>query len=234
MSKWLRPSLFSVLATLAAVSIALGQEGDVQEDTNTFDRQYIDTDDLKRGAPHLLLEWPQLSDLVRWSRDLETAVVSEDLGRAAELLPEFRVRVDTLAAAAIPEFLVAHEDSVRGVIDSLAAHIVLADTLLAEMPGVLVADSTALNDPTDERTLITGNTAVTVPSGVFVGEADSLPTAEVQGQPMTFVDLISLALSDLDQLVHLTRNAGAPEPTPVPNDGEPNSSPDRAQPPPEP
>jgi hypothetical protein len=157
----------------------------------------------------MLAEWPALGNLVRGSRELETAVAGDDQTLSGELLVAFRARVDSLAATPLPAFMVPQADTVRATLDSLAAHLARAEAWLGALPPApTTTDGEALNEAERRRTLVTGRTAVTVPAGVRVGSEDSLPTAELADQEENFIDLLNLALADLDLLVHLTRSAG--------------------------
>ena len=110
------------------------------------------------------------------------------------------------------------------------AEALLADTVPGEI-GVPTGEERP-NVSDRDRTYTTGPTAVTVPAGVDVGEADSLPGAELEGgTPVTYVDLVADALDELDRLVHLVRKVGA---TPSPGGAGDPRSPGTGAPPREP
>lgn len=211
---------------------ALAQADSIPEPEG-FRRQYLDAG-AYRTAALTLREWPDLGALVRWSRQLERAVAEDDQTLSGELLAEFRVRVDSLGSRPLPAFMERSADSVQVALDSLEAHLDRADAWLAALPPVPVrSDGEAVNEASNQRTLVTGNTAVTVPPGVRVGTEDSLPTAELPGEEENFVDLVHRALADLDRLVHLVRTSGRraggpasesqppPAPSPSPDTGPP-------------
>lgn len=199
------PTLGALLLALAAGSPAVGQEPAPAEG---FRRQYLDADAYRSG-PASLAAWPELGELVRGSRELEAAVAEDDQTLSGELLLAFRAGVDSMAARPLPVFMEPQADSVRATLDSLAAHLARAEAWLGALPPAPSAgEGEAPNEVQRERTLVTGRTAVTVPAGVKVGSADSLPTAVLAGEEENFLDLLNLALSDLDLLVHLARTAG--------------------------
>jgi hypothetical protein len=104
---------------------------------------------------------------------------------------------------------------VRAVLDRIEARLDGADSLLASSLPAAVVDPTGEERPNvsdRERTYATGPTAVRVPAGVDVGDADSLPGARIDrfaGDP-TYIDLVAESLTELDALVHLVRRVGAP------------------------
>jgi hypothetical protein len=203
------PVLGAILLALAGGPTAGAQEAAPPEG---FQRQYLRADSYRTGTV-TLAEWPELGELVRGSRELETAVAGDDQTLSGELLVAFRAGVDSLAARPLPAFMEPRADSVRATLDSLAAHLARAEAWLGALPPApTTTDGETLNEAERRRTLVTGRTAVTVPAGVRVGSEDSLPTAELAGEEENFIDLLNLALADLDLLVHLTRTAGrAPE-----------------------
>lgn len=193
-----------------------------------FQRRYLDPVELRDARPQLR-DWPALSRLVLWADGLETALAEDDRTLTGELLAEFRSRVDSLAAGPLPPVLAERADTVGAVLRSLTADLDRADQALAALPPPpATTGDEAPNAPEQQRTLVTGRTAVTVPSGVQVGEADSLPTAALEDGGLNFLDLMALALADLDRLVHLTRTAGAP--TTDPPSGRSSPLPDTAPP----
>lgn len=199
------PALGAVLLALAGGPQAVAQEAASPE---SFEREYLRSDAYRTGTT-TLAEWPALGGLVRGSRQLEAAVAGDDQTLSGELLVAFREDVDSLAAAPLPAFMEPRADSVRATLDSLAAHLARAEAWLGALPPApTTTDGEALNEAERRRTLVTGRTAVTVPAGVRVGSEDSLPTAELAGEEENFIDLLNLALADLDLLVHLARTAG--------------------------
>lgn len=208
------PILATALAISAvAVAPAVAQTGDEpaeRPERRGFERRYIDAD-AYRSDRVLLRDWPALERLLAGSRALEAAVAGDDQTLSAELLAEFRARVDSLSESPLPDFLAARADTVRAAIEAIGASIDRAEASLDTIPPrARPTGGEGVNAPERQRTLVTGNTAVTVPAGVEVGGRDTLPTAEVGGEPRTFVDLVALALADLDRLVHLVRTAGEP------------------------
>ncbi|MGH7549272.1 MAG: hypothetical protein ACREMD_15400 [Gemmatimonadota bacterium] len=176
-----------------------------------FRRQYLDADAYRTGGA-TLREWPSLGALVRWSRELERAVAEDDETLSGALLAEFRTRVDSFATESLPAFMAPSADSVDAAIDSLGAHLDRAEAWLEALPPAPTpTGDEAVNEAARKRTLVTGRTAVTVPAGVKVGAEDSLPTAALPGEEENFLDLVNLALADLDRLVHLVRTTGRPE-----------------------
>ncbi len=200
------PLLGALLPALAGVAPAGAQEPAPPEG---FRRQYLQAEAYRTETTATLAKWPALGELVRESRELETAVAGDDQTLSGELLVAFRVGVDSLAARPLPAFMEPQADTVRATLDSLAAHLARAEAWLGALPPAPSAtNGEAPNEAERERTLVTGRTAVTVPAGVRVGSEDSLPTAELPGEEENFLDLLNRALSDLDLLVHLTRTAG--------------------------
>lgn len=197
----------AMVASLPA-SPALAQEEDPRP--GGFQRQYLEVESY-RSDVSTLRGWPSLGGLVRWSRELERAVAEDDQTLSGELLQVFRSKADSLADEPLPAFLKPSADSVAAALDSLKAHLDRADAWLEALPPAPeVTEGEAANEAGRQRTLVTGNTAVTVPAGVQVGTLDSLPTAELPGEEENFVDLVNLALADLDRLVHLVRTTGSP------------------------
>lgn len=178
-----------------------------------FEPRFIDAESY-RDSQVLLYDWPALTDLVRWSGPLAEAIAVDDATLPAELLAELRERVAALSAAEPPSFLAARRDSVAAILDVVEARLNQADAMLAESLPAEIADPTGEERPnvTDrDRTYATGPTAVRVPAGIGVGEADSLPGAEIAaGAALTYVDLVALALDELDGLVHLVRKSREP------------------------
>ncbi len=200
-----------------------------------FRRQYLDADAYRtRGAT--LREWPSLSALVRWSRELERAVGEDDQTLSGGLLAEFRTRVESFATEPLPAFMEPSADSVGAAVDSLEAHLDRAEAWLEALPPAPTpTGGEKANEAARQRTLVTGQTAVTVPAGVSVGASDSLPTAELPGEEENFLDLVNLALADLDRLVHLVRTSGRPEgASGSPSPPAPTPSADTGRPPREP
>lgn len=227
--------LVVILISLIFAPQIRGQES---EDRPGFRRQYLEVETY-RDQKILLRDWPALSRLVAWSATVEESVAQEADTLSTEMFEEFRVRADSLAAQPLPSFFTGEgADSVRATLEELVAILGEADSLLGEAPETpeRVAGE-QLNTPSEERTLVTGNTAVTVPAGVAVGKADSLPRAELGPEDLNFVDRLTLALTAVDRLVHLTRAAGADQTGEVnrePTAEESSSPTDRAAPPPEP
>lgn len=187
---------------------ARAQSGDPEP--KGFQRQYLQVEAYRTGDV-TLHEWPSLGALVRWSRELERAVAEDDQTLSGELLMAFRAKVDSFATEPLPAFMEPSADSVGMALDSLEAHLDRADAWLEALPPVPeTMDGEGVNEAHRRRTLVTGNTAVTVPAGVRVGTEDSLPTAELPGEEENFLDLVNLALADLDRIVHLVRTIGSP------------------------
>lgn len=180
-----------------------------------FEPRFIEADSY-RDSQVLLHDWPALTDLVRWSAPLAEAISLDDATLPAELLDELRMRVEQLAEAGPPASLAARRDSIASILDAVEARLDEADSMLAESLPSDIADPTGEERPNvadRDRTYATGPTAVTVPAGIDVGEADSLPGAEIaDGGTITYVDLVTEALAELDGLVHLVRKSGGPSP----------------------
>lgn len=198
-----------------------------------FEPRFIDTE-AYRGDEVLLYDWPALTQLVRWSAPVAEAIARDDGTLSAELLQEFRDRVGALSEGETPPFLTTQSDSVRAILKRVEARLDRADAMLAESLPATVADPTgeALPNVSDrERTYATGPTAVTVPAGVDVGDADSLPGARIDGSvgSPTYVDLVAESLAELDGLVHMVRKIGEPA-RKAPEGGGSKPSPDRAPP----
>jgi hypothetical protein len=229
------PLLLGMLISLSLAPQARGQES---EDAPGFQRHYLEVETY-RDQKILLRDWPALSRLVAWSAALEETVAEEADTLSTEMFEEFRARADSLATEPLPPFFTGEAaDSVRVTLEELVAILGEADSLLGEAPETPArVAGEQLNTPAEERTLVTGNTAVKVPAGVAVGEADSLPSAELGPEELNFVDRLTLALTTVDRLVHLTRAAGGDQTEAVnrePTAGESNSPTNRAAPPPEP
>ncbi len=211
---------FGTVAALLAPAVARSQTP--SETPKSFQRIYIDAGEY-RGDQTLLYDWPALTRLVVWSRGLESAVSGADETLSAELLAGFRVRVDSLREGPLPEFLGERADSVGASLGRIDAILEAAEGSLSAIPEARVTprEGEASADARNQRTLVTGSTAVTVPAGVAVGSArDSLPSVTFEGgEAVTFVDRIGLALLELDRVVHLTRTASrspdGPAPTPA-------------------
>lgn len=212
----MRHRTFHIALIVAAVTVVAPGQGTAQTtdstgsidatDSETFTRRYIDAQ-ARRSHRVLLRDWPELTSLLTWSRRLETAVTVEDQTLSADLVEEFRARVDTLASRPVPEFLAARSDSVEATFASIRSRLDRAgEALEAEGPSVRPEEGQAPNASDRKRTLVTGETSVTVPSGVAVGDRDTLPRARIEGgETGNYVDLVALALADLDRLVHLVR-----------------------------
>ncbi|MDX1624236.1 MAG: hypothetical protein R3199_09670 [Gemmatimonadota bacterium] len=206
------PPLLAVLALIALAAPASAQEPASEErEAPGFERKYIDAS-AYRGDPVLLRDWPALSRTLQWTRRLEAAVAQDDRTLSADLIEGFRARIDSLERSPRPAFLETRADSVDTALGSIRARLDSAEASLAALPPeAKPTGEEADNAPDRQRTLVTGNTAVTVPAGVRVGEADTLPAAELEGEPENFVDHLALALAGLDRLVHLVRTAGPDE-----------------------
>jgi hypothetical protein len=232
------PRLPSVplLAALVLAAPRMLSAQEASEPPASFERTFIDAG-AYRGDQSQLYDWPELTRLVVWARRLEAAVTEADQTLSAELLAGFRSRVDSLRSQSPPPFLGARADSVRGALDGLARALDAADASLTAIPEAQVTpqEGTASADAARQRTLVTGGTAVTVPAGVAVGSArDSLPSVTFEeGETVTFVDRVALALVELDRVVHLTRTAGSqaspappgPGATPAPGSRPPRPGP---------
>ncbi|HKY60346.1 MAG TPA: hypothetical protein VJP59_04980, partial [Gemmatimonadota bacterium] len=114
------PFLGATLLALAGGPPAVAQEPAPPE---RFPRQYLRADAYRTASVASLAEWPALGELVRGSRELETAVAGDDQTLSGELLVAFRERVDSLAATPLPAFMEPQADTVRVTLDSLAAHL---------------------------------------------------------------------------------------------------------------
>ena len=205
-----------VLLVLLALAprTAAGQETEADQPEPGFEPRFIDAGSY-RHAEVLLYDWPALTDLVRWSAPVAEAVARDDGTLTAEVLQEFRDRVGKLSETEAPAFLAARSDSVRAILDRIEARLEGADSLLAGSLPAAVADPTGEERPNvsnRERTYATGPTAVRVPAGVDVGDADSLPGARIDGLPgdLTYIDLVAESLTELDALVHLVRRVEVP------------------------
>lgn len=229
------PFLVVILISLVFVPQMRGQES---EDRPGFRRQYLEVE-AYRNQKILLRDWPALSRLVAWSATVEESVAQQADTLSTAMFEEFRVRADSLATQPLPPFFNPDAaDSVRATLEQLVSTLGEADSLMGEAPETPArVAGEQLNAPAEERTLVTGNTAVRVPAGVAVGEADSLPRVELGPEELNFVDRLTLALTALDRLVHLTRAAGGDQTGEVnrePTAGESSLPSDRAVPPPEP
>ena len=212
-------ALISVLALLAWAGPTRAQEpgnepAAADPAPRGFEPEFIDAESY-RDEEVLLYDWPALTTLVRWSAPVAEAINREDGTLSAELLQEFRDRVGELSEAETPAFLSARSDSVRAILERVEARLDSADAMLAESPPSTVADPTGEELPNvsdRERTYATGPTAVTVPAGVDVGVADSLPGARIEGYAgtLTYVDLVAESLAELDGLVHMVRKIREP------------------------
>lgn len=227
------PLLALALAGLAAAP-ARAQDAPAPERPDGFPRRYLDAAAYRTGGT-LLHDWPALTRLVRWSATIEAAQVDPEATLSTELVAELRSRVDSLGAEPVPAFLEPVADSVATTIAEILDHLDAAEASLDSLPDL---DPAAAGEPAAappagapperepppvaeeerrqenrsdrQRTLVTGNTAVTVPAGLAVGAAaDSLPTAALEATD-NFFDRLALALTALDRLVHLTRTAGRP------------------------
>ena len=226
-------------ATLVAVAVTAGagsagaQEPAAGEPTpeTRFEPRFIDTSSY-RGEQVLLYDWTPLTDLVRWSAPVAEAVGRDDGTLSAELIQEFRDRVGLLAAGDPPAFLAAKSDSVRAILGRIGTWLDTADSMVADALPATIAQPTGEERPNvsdRDRTYATGPTAVRVPAGIDVGDADSLPGASIDGvagEP-TYVDLVAQSLAELDALVHMVRKLGKP-PTEDPGGAAPTPPPDRA------
>ncbi len=169
-----------------------------------FERRFIDAASYRDGQV-LLYDWPALTALIRWSAPVAEAAGRDDGTLSAELIQEFRARVEALAASDPPAFLAAESDSVAATLSRIGARLDSADSMAAAaLPGS-IAEPTGeerANVSDRERTYATGPTAVRVPAGIDVGVADSLPGASIEGlsgEP-TYVDLVAESLAELDAL----------------------------------
>ena len=219
--------------TIAVAAIALwaapgraqgGAGGEAAPAERGFEPQFIDTASYRDGQV-LLYDWPALTALVRWSAPVAEAVGRDDGSLSAELIQEFRDRVGELAAADSPEFLAAESDSIAATLSRIGTWLDSADSMAAASLPASIAEPTGEERPnvTDrERTYATGPTAVRVPAGIGVGEADSLPGASIGGAggQLTYVDLVAESLGELDALVHMVRKIGR-APSEAPGSREP-------------
>jgi hypothetical protein len=206
----LLPFTIAFLVLFPLPSVVTGQEA--PPPLKSFERKYIDAARYRQDQVQLY-DWQALTELVVWSRHLESAVAQSDQTLAGELIDEFARRVDSLQAHPVPDFLEGRADSVRAALTAIDSALERAEAAVAALPQPEVTPQAgnASADPQRQRTLVTGSTAVTVPAGVAVGsERDSLPTVAFEaGESVNFVDLVVLALLELDRVVHLTRTAGA-------------------------
>jgi len=202
-----------------------------------FEPRFIDAEGY-RGDQVLLYDWPALTQLVRWTAPVAQAVAEPDSTLSAELLQEFRERVGRLAEAEPPAFMAARRDSVRAVLIAVEERLDRAEAMLSESQPAEIAQPTGeerANVADRDRTYATGPTAVRVPAGIDVGDADSLPGAELTGsaEGTNYVDLVAQALDALDALVHMVRKLGesasegrgAGAPTPPPDRAPPRPGP---------
>ena len=209
--------LIAIAALAVWTSPAPAQEPAAAEpapDRRGFEPRFIDTSSY-RDDQVLLYDWPALTALVRWSAPVAEAVGRDDGTLSAELIQEFRDRVRQLAASGSPPFLEAESDSVAVVLDRIGSWLDSADSMVAGALPSSIAEPTGEERPNvsdRERTYATGPTAVRVPAGIDVGEADSLPGASIDGSSgePTYVDLVAESLAELDALVHMVRKLGAP------------------------
>ena len=215
--RWMKATLIAVAVTAAWGSSARAQEkagGDPGPEGGRFEPRFIDTSSY-RDEQVLLYDWPALTALVRWSAPVAEAVGRDDGTLSAELIQEFRERVGGLAAAETPAFLASESDSVRAILGRIGTWLDSADSMVAGGLPASIADPTGTERPNvsdRERTYATGPTAVTVPAGIDVGDADSLPGASIDGRAgePTYVDLVAESLAELDALVHMVRKLGEP------------------------
>lgn len=210
-------TLIAVAAMAAWSGSGRAQEPSVADSARTggrFEPRFIDTSSY-RDSQVLLFDWPGLTALVRWSAPVAEAVGRDDGTLSVELIQEFRERVGRLAASDPPSFLAADSDSVRAVLGRIGTWLDSADSMVAGALPASIAEPTGEERPNvsdRERTYATGPTAVRVPAGIDVGDADSLPGASIDGasgEP-TYVDLVAESLAELDALVHMVRKLGAP------------------------
>ena len=203
------------VACLAGPAVAQEPVASPAEPAPGFEPRFIETDSY-RDSQVLLHDWPALTDLVRWSAPLAEAISLDDATLPTGLLEELRVKVEQLSEAGPPAFLASRRDSIASILDAVESRLDEADAMLAESLPSDIADPTGEERPNvadRDRTYATGPTAVTVPAGIDVGEADSLPGAEIDGGgTVTYVDLVAQALEELDGLVHLVRRSGGPIP----------------------
>ena len=235
-----KPTLLAI-AVLAVWTVpALAQEPVAPEpapERPGFEPRFIDTSSY-RDDQVLLYDWPALTALVQWSAPVAEAVGRDDGTLSAELIQEFRGRVRQLAASGPPAFLGAESDSIGAVLGRIESWLDSADSMVVRALPSSIAEPTGEDRPnvTDrERTYATGPTAVRVPAGIDVGEADSLPGARIDGAfgEATYVDLVAESLAELDALVHMVRKLGA-SPTGAPAGATPRPPPGTAPAPPGP
>lgn len=195
-------------ALLVAIALAPAEAQTPDEESTTFERRYIDASS-RRGVAPLLYDWPALTRLVRWSRDLESEIAEADRTISEEILEGFESRVDSLRSDGVPASLGLPPDTVATILDSLDVRLVRARAALDSIPVEVrpTGDEASAGSERD-RTLVTGETAVRVPAGVAVGQRDTLPTAEIVGADgPNFVDWMTEALLELDRLVHVVRRS---------------------------
>jgi hypothetical protein len=235
-----KPTLIAIAALAVWSSSALAQEPAAAEppsEQRGFEPRFIDTSSY-RDEQVLLYDWPALTALVRWSAPVAEAVGRDDGTLSAELIQEFRERVRQLALSGQPAFLGTQSDSVGVVLGRIGTWLDSADSMVAGALPASIAEPTGEERPNvsdRDRTYATGPTAVRVPAGIDVGEADSLPGASIDGasgEP-TYVDLVAASLAELDALVHMVRKLGAP-PTGDPGSAAPRPPPGTAPAPPGP
>ena len=222
----------AAVACLTGPAPAFAQASDTtsSEESETFKRRYIDAQ-ARRASRVMLLDWPELTRLLAWTRGLEAAVAVEDSTLSAERVDEFRARIDTLAAGPVPEFLTSRRDSVKATLALIQARLEGAqEALEAAPPAVRAEEGAAANAAEKKRTLVTGETAVTVPAGVAVGDRDTLPRATIDGEAVNYLDYVALALADLDRLVHVVRKVGREDVSEPPSPAEPARSPRTGEP----
>ncbi|HET6362815.1 MAG TPA: hypothetical protein VFH11_12275 [Gemmatimonadota bacterium] len=206
-------------------------QADPAAESRGFEPRFIDTSSY-RNEQVLLYDWPALTALVRWSAPVAEAVGRDDGTLSAELIQEFRGRVGELAASEPPEFIASESDSIRAVLGRIGTWLDSADSMVAGALPASIAEPTGEERPNvsdRERTYATGPTAVRVPAGIDVGEADSLPGASIDGaagEP-TYVDLVAESLAELDALVHMVRKLGG-TPSEDPGSAAPRPPPDTA------
>lgn len=234
-SSWFR--LWALILAGATSGLVVAPAAGQEPSSDGFQRQYLDADPYRTPGT-ILGAWPKLARLVRWSEVVERAVAEEGETLSEELLEAFRARIDSLASAGPPSFFdPATADSVQGTIERLVLALDQAEDSVDWVPAPpQTGEGEALNEPTEQRTLVTGSTAVTVPAGVAVGSRDSLPTAELGPDELNFVDRMTIVLTTVDELVHLTRTFGRPavEATEPPAAPAPTPSPDTGPRPPTP
>jgi hypothetical protein len=231
--RWSTATLVAVAVAVASAGSAAAQEpaaGEPAPETR-FEPKFIDTSTY-RDEQVLLYDWTALTALVRWSAPVAEAVGRDDGTLSAELIQEFRERVGRLAAEGPPAFLAAESDSVRAVLGRIGTWLDSADSMVAGALPATIAEPTGEERPNvsdRDRTYATGPTAVRVPAGIDVGDADSLPGASIDGATgdPTYVDLVAESLTELDQLVHMVRKLGKPA-SEDPGSAAPRPPPDTA------